>query len=113
MKTIACQGIIGSISSKVDRSLGLRISTPELSNEEKALFFELQGLNLDITFIPKDEENVPEYKIDKEVNQKTPSQRLYGSLFRVWDSQGRQGEFDEYYKNTMEKIIDRVKEKII
>lgn len=112
MKTIQTQAIITSISSKVDGSLGLRVATPELSTNEKALFMELQGLNLEISIVPKDAEFAPEYKVDKEIQQKHPSARLRAVLWRVWEQDGQQGDFDTYYKNTMEKLIEHFKEKL-
>ena len=48
MKTIQTQAVITSIRSKVDKSLGLSIETPELSTEEKVAFMNLQGLNVSL-----------------------------------------------------------------
>ena len=55
MKTIQVDAIITGIRSKVDRSLGLSVSTPELSTNEKALFMELQGINTRMTIEPLDD----------------------------------------------------------
>lgn len=113
MKSIQTQAIITSLSSKQYGSLGLRVATPELSTQEKALFMELQGINLEIKITPKDEQVVPEYKVDKEIQQKHPSARLRAVIWRVWEQDGSQGDFDIYYKNSMENIIEHYKEKLI
>lgn len=113
MKSIATQAIITSLSSKQDGSLGLRVATPELSTQEKALFMELQGLNLELVITPKDEQVAPEYKVDKEIQQKHPSARLRAVLWRVWEQDGQQGDFDTYYRNAMEKLIEHFKNKLV
>ena len=45
MKTIQTHAIITGVRSKVDRSLGLTIATPELTTNERSLFMEYQGIN--------------------------------------------------------------------
>ncbi len=112
MKSLKLQAIISSIRAKVDRSIGLSISTPELSPEEVALFFQLQGVNLDLTITPLDEKTTELQEIDKEAKQKTPSQRLRSVLFLIWKKEGEQGFFDDFYKIRMEKIIDAMKAKL-
>lgn len=112
MKSIKTQAIITSISSKVDKSLGLRLSTPELSSEEKALFMELQGLNCIVSIVPHDEQKVEEYKVEKDLNEKPPSVRLRAVLFVLWEQQGKKGDFNDFYREMMEKFIDHIKSKL-
>lgn len=112
MQTIKTQGVITSITSKQDRSLGLRVTTPELSPQEKAVFMECQGLNLDISFTPLDFESHEVMEVKSEVDSKTPSQRLRSVLFVLYDQEGRPGEFSEYYNQKMNKIIDQLKSRI-
>jgi hypothetical protein len=111
-KSIQTQAIITGIRSKVDRSLGLSVSTPELSTPEKALFMELQGLNVDLTITPLEGADVEAERIDKDMETKTSSQRLRAVLYIYWKQQGGAGEFDEFYKSHMEKFIDHVKTKL-
>ena len=113
MKAITTAGIIEGLRSRKDRSLGLSITTPELTSEEKAMFMELQGCNLQILFNPLDENNAPEHKVEKDLNTKSPSVRLRNVLFIIW-KQGQQAEdFETYYKHQMEKIIEHLKGKIV
>lgn len=112
MKTINLNVIINGVRAKVDRSLGLSLSTPELSPAEKAYFMELQGVNLDATFKPVDEPQTEPVKIDKEISQKTPSQRFRGVLFVVWKELGCKEDFETFYKSEYEKIIGYYKKKL-
>lgn len=112
MKQIETNLIITGIRSKVDGSLGISATTPELTPEEKAEFMRLQGVNLKALFSPLDEKNAPKYVIDKEIETKTPSNRLRNTLYVLWEQEEARGEFDEFYKKYMEKFIDAVKERL-
>ena len=48
-------------------------------------------------------------KVDIEVEGKTKSQRMRGVLFVLWQQQGSQGEYTQFYGNYMEKLIDNIK----
>jgi len=111
MKAIKTDLIITSFRGLTDRSLSLTCHTPELSTKEKALFMELQGLNCEALFEPKDEPS-EEYKVEREVETKSPGQRLRAVLFVYWDQQGRPGEFDVFYKAEVEKVINSIKSRL-
>jgi hypothetical protein len=112
MKTLTTNAVITSITAKVDGSLGLRVGTPELSPTEKAEFMELQNVNLIATFKPLDEPEAPELVIDKELGTKTPGQRLRGVIFVLHQQAGVTSSFEDFYRDYMEKIINRVKENL-
>lgn len=112
MKSIQTQAVITGIRSKVDRSLGLSLSTPELSTNEKALFMELQGLNIDLIIKPLEDTNPEVEKIDKELDVKKPSVRLRAVLFIYWKQLGEKEPFEQFYKETMEKFIQHIKDKL-
>jgi len=59
------------------------------------------------TFQEKDipNENTPE-------SGKSPSKRLHGVLYAYWKKKGIGGDFNVFYKNKMESIIDSVKDKL-
>lgn len=111
-KAIELNAIIGSVRSKVDRSLSISLSTPELSPTDMAEIMNLQGINLTCLLTPLDEQDAPKYKVDKELERKSPSTRLRGVLFLVWKSGGEQGTFDSFYLTAMNNIIDKFKEKL-
>lgn len=135
MKAIRFNGEITSISAKKDRSVGMRLNTPELSSAEKAELMDLQGINIDVFIKPLD--RVPDdiSTIDKDLNAKSSSQRLRAVLFILWKQlkdadvlkikgplrsakvrkayqDGEVADFNTYYKVTMEKIINHFKEKL-
>ena len=113
MNTIQCEVIIEGVSSHKDKSLGLRISTPELKPEVKTLFFELQGLVLSAVFTPKDEPDVEVYKVDKDINEKSLSERLRGVLYVLYTQEHNEGEdFTDFYRKKMNALIERLKERI-
>ena len=117
MKAIQFNGDITSITSKIDKSLGLRISTPELSVEERSQFIEYQGINSVITIEPLEEKAVGQVTVDKLRDGKSASERLRNVLFALWSIKKEHGEyleqdFDTYYRLNMEGIINKVKEKM-
>jgi hypothetical protein len=112
MKAIKTDAIITGVRSKVDRSLGVTLSTPELTTEERAEFMNLQGVNLHVLFEPADSVPAEVYEVKKEVNQKTQGQRIRGVLFCLWKQEGELGDFEEYYRNKTEQYIEFLKQKL-
>lgn len=112
MKAIKTDAIISSIRSKTDRSLSLTIHSPELTSEEKAAFMDLQGINCEMVIAPQDEPDVAEIKIDRELESKTPGQRLRGVLYRVHEQSGMADEFTDFYRREMERLIEYYKGKL-
>ena len=112
MKTIKTHAIITGLRSKVDRSLGLTIATPELSPAEKAEFMTLQGINVDLTIKPLDKEPTETYEVKKEMGSKTQGQRIRAIIYLLWKQEGEKGDLDTYYREKTEKYINFLKEKI-
>lgn len=106
MKAITSDMILTSASTRSDGSLGLRFSTPELAAADKTAFFELLNRNLKVLIQPVDE--VPEelHTVAKEMQFKTPSQRLRAVLFVEFKQRGQGTNFDAYYVDEMNKIIE-------
>ena len=111
MKAIICNININSIRARVDGSIGATFTTPELTTEQKAYFFDLQNKNLTMTIAPLDEP-YEEYKIDKDVEQKTQSQRIRAVLFLLWKQNSEEMSWEEYYRNKTEKYIEALKSRI-
>lgn len=112
MKSIKVDAIITGVRSKVDRSLGVSLSTPELSTEERAEFMNLQGINLHLLIEPADTIPAEIYEVKTELNAKTQGQRIRAVLFILWKQEGSKGEFEAYYKDKTEQYIGFLKEKI-
>jgi len=113
MKTLQLTAIITGIRSKVDRSLGLSIATPELSSEEKTAFLDIQGMNVELTIKPVDEESTV-MSIDGQFDGKRPSERLRGSIYVLWKKkhQGKWTDPEAFYRYLMERIITQVQDQI-
>lgn len=110
--SINVQAVIEGIRSRKDRSLGLTVTTPELSVDERSLFFELQGIIVDLIIKPTDEVHAPEIQVDKDINPKSASKRLRSVIYILWKQNNEGLEFDAYYNTKMEKIIEFYKGKI-
>lgn len=111
MKAIKVNVIITGIRSKVDRSLGLTLSTPELTTDERAEFMNLQGINCEAIFNPL-EEKVNLIEVKGETETKTQSQRLRAVIFLLWKQDGEKGTFEDFYRSKMETIIEHFKSKL-
>jgi len=114
MKTIQVLATIDSLRSKVDKSLGLSVSTPELSSEEKAAFMDIQGLNVELTIKPIDEPSELLEVKSELPKQKKPHVRLQNVLFVYWDQNKKDiyPNFEDFYKVKMNEWIESIKEKL-
>ena len=112
MKTIKTNIIITGIRARVDGSLGLSLSTPELTPEAKVSFMELQNISCDCLIKPLDEPNIDLVEVKSEVNTKTQAQRIRSVLYLWWESLGKQGDFETFYKQKTENIIEQIKQKL-
>lgn len=117
---VPCQ--IESISTRADYSLKVILGLPELAVEDSVALFGLNQLPANILISPGEitQEDVDSVDIisdeDKEYygkKAKTKSQRLRGVLYRVWENLGNKGEFEDFYKNEMNKISDHYIEKYL
>ena len=112
MRTIKLSGVITSIRAKVDGSLGFSTNTPELSKEEKTEFFGLQNQNIEITLKPTDFVDAPKLEVNKDLERKTPSQRMRNVIYVLWQHSGSVGYFDDFYRSEMERSIENYKRKL-
>jgi len=112
-KAIETNAIVTGVRSKVDKSLGLTISTPEVTSEEAVGFLELQGKNVLLIIAPLDEPKAEIIKIDREANEKSPSERMRGVLFKIWENnKTNYPDFQMFYNKKMNEIIEKLKERI-
>lgn len=113
MHAIQHKGQITSITAKVDGSVGYRINTPELANNEKAAIFDLQNKNVEVLISPFDEPEPELIKVDKDIETKSQAQRIRSVLYILF-SQNPENltTFEEYYKVKTEKYIEMLKGKI-
>lgn len=110
------QAQVTKVETLADRSLKISIVTPELNFASKSSLFELANKEVWIAFketkISEDELNIPE-SITEFKTDKTPSQRLRSIIYIYWEkNKKKEIDFDSYYKQQIEKIIDYLKEKL-
>lgn len=111
-KAIISEVQLTGASTRADGSLSIRLSTPELTADEKAAFMELQGLNLKMLLQPMDGEPAELKDVKRELETKTPSMRLRAVLFVAWKQAGEPGEWEGFYRTKMESIIEKAKREL-
>jgi hypothetical protein len=126
--SVIFEGGIDKVSTLADGSLRIYVGTPELTSETMVNIFSLikkPGYVLISTnAINQDQvDAVEKATSNAEFSEKTPSQRMRGVMFRLWEKtqpktlNGDTGEmeyveFDLFYKRQMNKVIDHFKTKL-
>lgn len=107
---------IDSIRTLKDKSLKITLESQELTAEVKAELMSYEGL---IKVLISDSNIVKEVitevdNLELETGEnKSPSQRLRNVLYRVWEqNQSGYDDFNLFYRNRMEKIINQLKERL-
>ena len=105
--------ILTSASTRVDGSLSLRFSSPELRPDEKTAFFELLNVNLKMLLQPVDGEPVELKEVKGLLDEKTPSQRMRGCLYVLYRQKCPPGKtFDSFYLDNMNRLIEDIKSQL-
>lgn len=102
---------IGTVSSKEDGSVSFRVTTAELRPSEKGSVMDFHGKACRVAIFPHEGE-YETVEVTTERGQKTPSQRLHAIFFIMWKQAGREGDFDAFYRQQMEKLIEHYKTKL-
>ena len=125
--SVVFEGGIDKVSTLADGSLRVYVGTPELSNETMVSVFSLikkPGFVLiSANAINQDQiDAVEKATTNSEFSEKTPSQRMRGVLYRLWEKTQPKNmngdgvmeyvDFDLFYKRQMNKIIDHFKTKL-
>ena len=111
------QAQIDSIRTLKDKSLKVTLESQELTPEIKARLMSFDGL---IKVLLSDTNISPEMitEVDNlqiEVGEKkSPSERLRNVLYRFWEqSPSGYDDFNLFYRNRMEKIIEQIKDRLV
>lgn len=112
----AVPSTIVKVETMADRTLKLRVDTAqELSAEDEAKIMRLRGTLGWFVYSNREikESEIPQVDIDTEVDEKSPSQRLRNVIWVHWDKNTNKSKtFDVYYREVMDKIINKLKEDI-
>lgn len=113
---IIIEAQIDAIASKVDGTVSIKIGTQELDKNAAGDLFGLRGkhckvLISDSNITTLEAELVDNTSIVGGKKNKTPSQRLRAVLFRI-NEQAENIDFETFYNNEMNKIIEHFKSKL-
>lgn len=100
------------MSSRKDHSISFGVSTPELTPEQAAAFIHLHGVNVRMMIQPLDVEADAFIEVKSEKEAKTQAQRIRAVIFVMWRQDGRNGDFEDFYRHKTEKIIEWLKTKL-
>lgn len=109
--TTAIQATVDKIETMKDGSLKLRIYTQELKSREKVELFGLLNqlcyavfAHSETTQLLKTASELEPPKVD--AGSKSPSRRLRAVMYVRFEQEGHGGDFEDFYKSEMEKIIN-------
>lgn len=111
-KVVKVPAILTGFRLLKDGGVGLSFSTQELTSEEKLVLGSFHQKFGGLAF--RENELTPEDipTEDADFEGKTPSKRLRAVLFVLWKQQGATGDFEDYYRNKMNLIIEQIKTKL-
>ncbi len=109
--------VVESINSLKDGSVSIKISTQELTPSKAGQVFELRNKLCAAYFSTKETISQKELAqvdaLQPEMQGKTPSQRLRGVLYRLWEQEPEgYKDFAMYYQVKLEKIITHYKNEL-
>jgi len=109
---------ISKVQSMGNRSLRLQVDTQEnCTDEQMANVMSFIGkfgwfsYAIDRNIQPADIVNLPPLKT-REEEEKSPAMRLRACLYVLFEQQGKQGDFEVFYRSRMDRIISMVKDKL-
>jgi hypothetical protein len=110
-------GEVRNVDSRSHASVRIVIDTQEnLTDEVRGRLMKMHEKYGWFTFMPRrilpeDVSRLPALKLERD--EKSPSQRLRACIHILWEQKGKPTETSEqYYRETMEKLIEWVKEKL-
>jgi hypothetical protein len=114
MKAVQFPAQLQTLTTKVDGSIKISLETQELSGQDMAELFSYRNLLGYVTFTPNLETKIDVPETPVEGNSKSPSQRLRGVMFVLWEQQGKNkfDTFAQYYDVQMERMINQLKDKL-
>ena len=112
MQAIKTELQIKSVTLNKDDSVSFRAVTPELSDSDLNAFRQVSKCLVNALLEPQGGSiEVLEIK-EKIETGKSAASRLRAVIFLLWEQEGKQGDFEVYYRMKMEKLIDFIKGKL-
>lgn len=108
--------VLTKFNTKKDKSATITFETLEQTPADIGELHSLAGTFGYLMFKSENQLTDSEIKdinsLETELRGKTKSKRLMNVLFILWEQQGKQGEFNNFYANEMECIINQVKDSL-
>lgn len=107
------EAILDGVTPRKDGSVTLRFITQEVSKADKVMLMEFYQSFGWLMFRANEfqESEIPT-EAAKHDTGTSPSKRLKSVLFVLWKQRGSEGDFDAFYKQQIERVIDSVKAKL-
>ncbi len=112
MAKFTAPAILTRIAYLKDGGLSIGFSTNELKDEEKLIASRFHNKFGWLLFSENEMNDTDIRHGQADDTGKTPSQRLRAVLFVYWKQLGEQGDFDDFYRTQMNRIIDGLKAKL-
>jgi hypothetical protein len=114
---IMLPAILSGYRPKVDGSWSVTFSTNILKAEEKQIIDRMHQqlccvMIKDSDILTEEIEAFDSVEMDLIDAKVTPSQRLRNVFYRLWEQEGKAGEFKEFYRVKMETLVEHYKQKL-
>lgn len=111
--TLKVPAEISRVQTMADGGLRLFVDTQEINPDDKGLVMALHKkigwfLFSEQELKQEDTLDLPEIKVEK--GEKTPGQRLRAVLFLLWNKKKTTESFDSYYRDYINRVIEKLKE---
>jgi hypothetical protein len=108
---------IDDVRIKPNKTLHLRVESQEnVPDEVLQRFSTVVGKYGHLCFLPDRRINIDDVAglpdLIEEDNGKSPAVRMRAVIYRLFEQNGKQGEFEIYYRSKMGSLIDLLKEKL-
>ncbi len=114
---IQIQAYFDRVGTHKDGALGIGLSTQELNSETKIKLMDNVGKFGWFLFKESDspitEDEIPKYEPEQFDQIKSPATRMRAVLYRIFEQQGKTNDFDAFYREKMEAMINKLKEKLL
>jgi hypothetical protein len=112
---VSLPAIFAGIRSRKDKSYRLEFDTQELPPEDAAQLLALHQAYCALIVAPSEADladiDIPDVAPNPNA-RKTQAQRIRGVLFVWWKQLGSSGDFEDFYRQQTERIIETVKSRL-
>ena len=110
-------GVLETISTRQDGTIKFTIGTQEIGSDDAGRLFTFRGKYLKCLISDTNITAVEESIIDEEIVKdgkkiKSQAQRLRAVLYRLWEQEKSNLEFDAFYKERTDLIIEQIKNRL-